>query len=269
MDYDMDLDQDEETSLPAYISGPDDLSNWTKHTLGAANNRIFLSRSAAAVVKPQAVQAIGKPVATMVRRIAKIAAGLYQQSGMLEAQYLRRPNTLCALATPVIAPGATSTFSVQPGTGNSFYRLLGMICDDVQATIFGFSSLRVGGQEHVNFTQTSPTAPVANAVPWPIFALKESSLQANLAPWVGQVFDANTPITGTVANMTVAASGDAITVSARLVWLVQTDPCGFRYPQLMQQSQQFFGRIRRFGTSLALGNSQLTGLMDMSAGLPR
>jgi len=264
MEYDMD-DMDDEQSPPMAIVSGQDVYNWAQSAVGAANPRTFLSRAAAAQIKPQAVQALGKPVASMVRRIAKIAAGLYQQSGMLEAQYLRRPNTLCALATPVIAPGATSTFSVQPGTGNSFYRLLGMIVDDVQATIFGFSSLRVGGQEHVNYTQSSPTPPVANAVPWSIFALKESSLQANLAPWVGQVFDANTPITGTVANMTVAASGDAITVSARLVWLVQTDPCGFRYPQVIQQSQQFFNRIRRFGSNLALGHSNTAGLMQMGS----
>ncbi len=232
------------------ISGPDSIDAYLDQALGAATPRLMLRRAAAARIRPGAQ--INRRLAGTIGRIAKISKGLYAATGKVEAEYMRRPNTGAAVYTPVIAPGATSAFSVQPGTGNSFYRLLGFIVSDEQANLFGFTSLKVGGQEHINYTQSTPAAPVSNAVPWSVYALKESSLQTNLAPWVGQVFDANTPILGTIVNVTVAASGDALTVAARGVWLCQTDPCGFRYPFVAQQASAFWGKLRRSALSLSV-----------------
>lgn len=232
------------------IAGPDGVDAYLDQALGAASPRLMLRRASNVRLKPGAQ--INRRMAGTIARIAKISKGLYAATGKLESEYMRRPNTGCSVYTPVVAPGATSAFQVQPGTGNSFYRLLGFIVTDEQCNIFGFTSLKVGGQEHINFTQSTPAAPVSNAVPWGVYALKESSLQTNIAPWVGQVFDANTPILGTIANMTVAASGDAVTVAARGVWLTQTDPCGFRYPQVAQQASQFWGKLRRGALSLAI-----------------
>lgn len=232
------------------IAGPDGIDAYLDQALGAANPRLMLRR--AANVRIARGAQVNRRLAATVGRIAKISRGLYAATGKLESEYMRRPNTGASVYTPVINSGATSAFSVQPGTGNSFYRLLGFIVSDEQANLFGFTSLKVGGQEHINFTQSTPAAPVSNAVPWGVYALKESSLQTNLAPWVGQVFDANTPILGTIANMTVAASGDALNVAARGVWLTQTDPCGFRYPYVAQQASQFWGRLRRQALSLGI-----------------
>lgn len=243
----LDLDGDDDDAYE--ISGPDGVDGWLDQALGAPNRRVMLRRLASARI-PRGSQ-LNRRMAGVVSRIAKISRGLYDASGKLEAEYIKRPNTLCSVYTPNVASGATSAFSVQPGTGNSFYRLLGFIASDEQANVFGFSSLRVGGQEHVNFTQSTPAAPVTSAVPWAIFALKEPTLQTNIAPWVGQVFDANTPITGTIVNMTTAGAGDTVTLAARGVFLTQTDPCGFRYPQMAQQAAAFWNRIRRNAVGLA------------------
>ncbi len=183
--------------------------------------------------------------AALISRLGQISRAVLVQTGRLEADYLRRPNTLCSVYTPVIAPGATSTFSVIPGSGNSFYRLLGFVATDDQCNIFGFTQLKVGGQDHVQFSQSTPTAPITNAVPWAIFQYKEGKMVVNLAPWTGQVFDQSSPVQGIIANMTVAASGDAITVAARGVFLAQTDPCGYRYTQMTEQSKGFWKNFNR------------------------
>lgn len=222
------------------IDGPEDVEEWIGAATRAPNTQAMLTRLASANPRGRLNSATGQ----MIQRLGKISRQMLLQTGRIEAEYLRRPNTLVSVYTPVIAPGATSAFSVQPGQGNSYYRLLGFICTDDQSNIFGFSSLKVGGQEHVQFSQSTPTPPVASAVPWAMFQLKEQSLKTNLAPWSGQVFDNSTPVTGTIVNMTVAASGDAVTVAARIVLLTQTDPCGTRYDQLKNASSRYWGSLR-------------------------
>lgn len=183
--------------------------------------------------------------AKVIGRLASVSKQVLAQTGRIEADYLRRPNTLCAVYTPNLASGLSSAFSIVPGSGNSFYRILGFVVSDDQANVFGFSSLKVGGQDHVQMNQTTPTAPVANAVPWTIYQLKESRMIANLAPWTGQVFDNSTPVQGTITNMTTAGAGDTVTLAARVVILTQTDPCGYRYTQLTENSRGYWKQMRR------------------------
>lgn len=224
------------------VDGPDDIDDWVGAVQRAPNMKHALAKMSALRVGPR----IGRTkVGSALSKLSSIAKNVLLQTGRIEADYMRRPNTLCSIYTPVIASGATSTFSVTPGVGNAFYRVLGFIGHDDQCNIFGFSALTVGGQNHVSFSQTTPAAPVTNAVPWSIFQLKEGRLIVNLAPWTGQIFDQSSPITGTIVNMTVAASGDAVTVAARLVVLAQTDPCGYRYTQMTEQSRGYWKTLRR------------------------
>ena len=223
------------------IAGEEQFYDLLEEATGAANSRLMLSKLAKARPAAKANPRLN----AAVKRIASVAKQVQVQSGRIEAEWLRRPNTLVAIYTPNIANGATSAFSIQPGTGTSYYRLLGFICSDEQANVFGFSSLKVGGQEHVNFTQSTPSAPVANAVPWNIFALKESRLSTNLAPWSGTLFDPSQPITGTIVNMTTAAAGDVVTLAARITLLCQTDPCGMRYQKMVEASSRMFGSMRQ------------------------
>lgn len=216
--------------------------NELTHALGAAlrddNPKALLSTIAS--MRAQGMAQISETVS----RMAIIAKQILVQTGRIEGEYLRRPNCLCALYTTSLAPAATIAFSVQPGLGNSYYRLLGFLCGDQQGDVFGFTSLKVGGQEHVQFSQSQPTAPVTNFVPWSMFMLREASFKANLAPWSGQVFDQNTPVTGIVANGTVAATTDVFTGAARLTFLTQIDPCGFRYEQIKNASQKYWASLR-------------------------
>lgn len=234
---------DELDDEPEYnIDGPDDIDDWVGAAMRARSPRMFLSTMA----RGRPTAKIGRTkIGSALSKLSAISKQVLNQTGVIEANYLRRPNTLCSIYTPVVAPGATSTFSVTPGVGNSYYRLLGFVATDEQCNIFGFSQLKVGGQDHVQFTQTTPAAPVTSAVPWSIFQLKESRLVANLAPWTGQVFDQSSPVQGIIVNMTVAASGDAVTVAARCTLLSQTDPCGYRYTQLTEQSKGYWKSLRR------------------------
>lgn len=177
----------------------------------------------------------------VVSRLAIIAQQLLVQTGRIEAEYIRRPNILAAVYTTVLAPGQSVAFSVTPGLGNSYYRILEWIPGEQQSEVMGFTSLRIGGQEHVQYNQTTPAPPVANFVPWYQFALKESSLKTNLAPWAGYVFDSTIPLAGTIANGTVAGSGDAVTLAARIGILCQSDPCGRRYVQMIDASNRYWG----------------------------
>jgi hypothetical protein len=228
-----------ETMEKEVLKTPEDVAHFLGATVRLQDPKTMLQRVAAA--QPQAgTGAAG----TLVHRLGDISQQLLVQTGRIEGEYLRRPNALCSIYTPVLAPGATTTFSVQPGAGNSYYRLLGFFADDQQCQIFGFSSLIVGGQEHCQFTQASPSAPVTKAVPWAQFMLREASFKANLAPWSGQVFDQNTPVQGTIVNMTVAASGDAISVASRMDLLIQIDPCGMRYEQIKNASNRYWSTLR-------------------------
>lgn len=235
-------DDDDDGEDSFLISGPTELDQWLGAVTKSRNPRQMLNRVSRVQVRMPAKL---RPLSNVVKRISQIGRQVLTQTGRIEAEYMRRPNVLCSIYTPVIASGGTSSFSVQPGVGNSYYRLLGFICSDEQANIFGFSSLKVGGQEHAQFSQSTPTAPVTLATPWAIFALKEAQFAANLAPWSGQVFDQSVPVTGTIANMTVAASGDAVTVAARICLLTQTDPCGTRYLQAKQAGAKYWGNLRQ------------------------
>jgi hypothetical protein len=235
--------EDDSAENPYLISGPE---KWTKFVGAAARKPAKRLLRDMAKVRPSANMArVDSRQAALISRLGQISRQVLVQTGRLEADYLRRPNTLCSVYTPVIAPGATSAFQVIPGSGNSYYRLLGFIAHDDQCNVFGFTQLKVGGQDHVSFTQSTPTAPVSNAVPWAIFQYKEGKMVVNLAPWTGQVFDQSSPIIGTIANMTVAGAGDAVTIAARGVFLAQTDPCGYRYTQMTEQSKMFWKSFNR------------------------
>lgn len=223
------------------VAGPEDFEALLEDAVGAASPRRMLSTLARARPTGRAPARVARAVSSL----SKLAKQVQVQSGRIEAEYLRRPNNLCTIYTASLAPAATVAFSIQPGAGMSFYRLLGMICSDEQANIFAFTSLRVGGVEHVNQTQTTPAAPVTNACSWNLFQLKEGRMIANLAPWSGQLFDNNTPVTGTVANMTVAATGDAFTGAARISLLTQVDPCGMRYQQTQQANARYWGSLKQ------------------------
>lgn len=228
-------DDDEKSKV---VSGPDDFLDVIIAAGDRSPRRMMrqLSRVRASSSAPPRLR-------RAVSRIGRIARTVQSQAGRLEAEYMRRPNNLCAIYTTSLAPGATVAFSIQPGAGMSFYRLLNFICGDDTSDRFGFTSLRVGGVEHVNQTQTTPAAPVANLVPWTVFQLKESRGIANIAPWSGQLFDNNTPITGIIGNGTVAATGDAFTGAARINVLTQVDPCGQRYQQAIQNAQRYWGAL--------------------------
>jgi hypothetical protein len=219
---DEDFDDDDGDGM---VSGDEDIDQVLGAALRLSNPRQFLSRVARTRVRPQALR---RPGGRAVSRLAKISRQVLIQTGRIEAEYMRRPNTLVSIYTPALAPGASVAFSINPGQGNNYYRLLGQICTDAQANVFGYSNLTVGGQNHVQFAQNAPVAPVANAVPWAIFQLKEGKLVTNIAPWTGQIFDNSTPVTGTIVNMTTAAATDATTAAARIVVLTQTDPCSYR-----------------------------------------
>lgn len=235
--------EDDSGSNPYVISGPE---KWNKFLTGAASKRKKPLLRDLAKVRPSRSMSQSNPrEAALISRLGQISREVLVQTGRLEADYLRRPNTLCSVYTPVIAPGATSAFQVIPGSGNSYYRLLGFVATDDQCNVFGFTQLKVGGQDHVSFSQSTPTPPVANAVPWAIFQYKEGKMVVNLAPWTGQVFDQSSPIIGTIANMTVAGAGDAVTIAARGVFLAQTDPCGYRYTQMTEQSKMFWKSFNR------------------------
>lgn len=230
------------------VEGPQALEAELATIEGIGDSRAALARMARLRMRPKFVAQAGR-LAKTVGRISRLSRQLLVQTGRIEAEYLRRPNTLVSVYTPSLAPAATSAFTVQPGQGNSFYRLLGFICSDEQANLMAFTSLNVGGQDHVKFSQSAPAAPVANAVPWAPFALKEGRLVTNIAPWTGQLFDNSTPVTGTIANITVAATTDAFTGAARIVLLTQTDPCSYR-SQITREAAASLARMARRGLGL-------------------
>lgn len=223
------------------VAGPEDFDDLIGAAADARTPRLMLSKLSSA----RPTRGLGSKMAATVKRLSRIAKQVQIQSGRIEAEYLRKPNNLCSIYTTSLAPAATVAFSIQPGSGMSYYRLLGMVCTDDQANLFSFTSLKVGGVEHVNQSQTTPAAPVTNAVTWGTFQLKEERGFANLAPWSGQLFDNNTPISGTVANITVAATTDAFTGAARMALLTQVDPCGMRYQQNLQANSRMWGSLRQ------------------------
>ena len=135
--------------------------------------------------------------------------------GRIDAYEQRRPNSLCCVYGAALAPGATVAFDVVPSGGQSWYRLLAFLTGDDQAQVFGFTSLRVGGMDQIFSTQTLPTpAPVANASAWYGFVARGDNQVFNLAPWTGFTFSNDVHVTGTIVNMTIAATGDVSTGGA-------------------------------------------------------
>lgn len=235
------VDEEYNTGDETVIAGDEDFEDLIGAAADARSPRLMLSKLASA----RARSSLRPKVAMAVKRLSRIAKQVQIQSGRIEAEYLRKPNNLCSIYTTSLAPAASVAFTIQPGAGMSYYRLLGMVCTDDQANLFAFTSLKVGGVEHVNQSQTTPAAPVTNAVSWATFQLKEERGFANLAPWSGQLFDNNTPITGTVANITVAATTDAFTGAARMALLTQVDPCGVRYQQNLQANARMWGSLKQ------------------------
>lgn len=238
-------------NLPV-IEGNGDLEPYIGAALRARNGRQFLTAlKKGARVRPGPKAAGAQAV---IGRLKRISTAVMAQTGKIEANYMNKPNNLCSVYCPNLAGGATSVFSVQPGTGMSFYRLLSFVATDEQINLFGFSALQVGGISHINFTQSTPAAPVTSAVPWSTLGLKESKGWANLAPWTGQVFDNQTPISGTIVNMTTAAAADLVTVAPRIALLTQVDPCSQRYTQVHAASRSLLKGFRRdMGVWASLG----------------
>lgn len=238
------IDPEFDEGASKVVSGPEDIDDLLGAVVSTRNPRQFLQTLARARIGRPMLKAQPK-ISRTIGRLGKIARQVLVQTGRVEAEYLRRPNTLVSVYTPAMAPGASTAFSIQPGQGNNYYRLLGQIATDEQANIFGYSNITVGGQNHVQFSQSTPTAPVASAVPWAIFQLRENSGYVNLAPWTGQIFDNSTPVTGTIVNMTTGGATDAATVAARIVFLTQTDPCSYRSNLQLDAQRGFFRSARR------------------------
>jgi hypothetical protein len=225
---------------------------------GAADSsmraRAMLNRFKNVQLSPTALAADRVPakVIQAVHHITRIAKSVSYQVGKLDANELRRPNSLVGVYGTVQAPGSSVLFSITPSGGTPWYRLLAFLAGDDQAQIFGFSSLKVGGQDMVFATQTAPVAPVTNAVSWIGFVARGDNQLFNVAPWTGRMFDNSTPITGTIVNMSVAASGDAISLAPRFLCPSQTDPCGQSsmyarsHGRVVKQRLNSLLRIQRF-----------------------
>lgn len=236
---------DEFDDSDAYkISGEDDFDHLMGAAAKAKSGKSMLNTLANTRLTANAQRSLGNK-AVVANRLKQVSRQVLAQTGKLEADYLRRPNTMVAVYGPNIAPGGTDDFRIVPGSGNSFYRILNLIATDSQVEAFGFSNFTVGGENHVKMQQSDPTPPVANAVPWAPYALRESALIANIAPWTGQVFDNSTPVSGTIVNMTTAGGADSATLAPRFVISTQTDPCGYRYTQLNENSKGMWKSMRR------------------------
>lgn len=103
-------------------------------------------------------------------------------------------------------------------------------------------------------SQTTPTAPVTQACSWNMFALRESRLRTNLQPWAGVFFDGTVPITGTIANMTVAATANAVTLAPILTVLAQSDPCAYNTAKVKEGANRYWSAMGKgLGGILGVG----------------
>ena len=177
-------------------------------------------------IQPSLANQVNPKIAQAMSKMSQMARAVHDRMGIIEAYEARRPNSLCCVYGTSTAPGITLAFSITPSGGQSWYRLLAFLTGDDQAQVFGFTDLRVGGLNMIFATQTTPVPPVANASAWYGFVARGDNQVFNLAPWTGQVFDNSVTVNGTIVNMTVAATGDAITLAPRFLIPVQTDPCG-------------------------------------------
>lgn len=229
MDYDVsgeDFDEDELVDEDGYISvgAAEQLSSLFKR---AGRKPAQVVRTLARTrIQPSLAQQVNPKIASAMSRMAQMARAVHDRMGIIEAYEQRRPNSLCCVYGTSVAPAGTLAFSITPSGGQSWYRLLAFLTGDDQAQVFGFTDLKVGGLSMIFATQTTPAAPITNASAWYGFVARGDNQVFNLAPWTGQVFDNSVTVNGTIANMTVAATGDAITLAPRFLIPVQTDPCG-------------------------------------------
>lgn len=179
-----------------------------------------------------------------LKRLQRISAGMAAAAGKIEADYLRRPNQHCGIYGANLAPATSATFTITPSGGQSWYRFLGIIFTKSMVEKIGFSSLLIGGLQHINAVQNQ-ASPVTGAVPAAGFVVGDSSNVWNLSPWTGVVFDNATPITMVLVNMTTPGAGDAETVAPRCNLPVQTDPCGQGYQGVKATAGQWMKRYKR------------------------
>lgn len=207
----------------------------------------FVAQAALARINPTMLtqSGVSAPHAAAITHLSNVAQMIHSQMGVIDAEYLRRPNLLVGVYGTTVAPGATMTFQITPSGGTSWYRLLAFLAGDDQAQIFGFTSLKCGGLDQIFATQTAPVAPIANATGWMGFVARGDGQKFNLQPWTGQVFDNSVQVTGTVANMSVAGTGDAITLNPRFLIPSQTDPCGQNSTQVLNSASAMASQIRR------------------------
>lgn len=242
----------EDDPIPIDVVGAQDLSQLygrLQHfgSGPSADPNKFVAQAAMARINPAALAASGVSTshAAAVTHLSNVAQMIHSQMGVLDADYLRRPNLLVGVYGTTVAPGATMTFTITPSGGTSWYRLLAFLAGDDQAQVFGFTSLKCGGLDQIFATQSTPTAPIANATGWMGFVARGDGQKFNLQPWTGQVFDNSVQVTGTVANMTVAATGDAITLNPRFLIPSQTDPCGQNSSQVLSSAANMANLIRK------------------------
>lgn len=245
-EYD-DLSDDDDDGIRAIDVGA---AEGLAHLMGKfkgtrGNPRALVQHLAAARVNPQRLVAkgvLGAPQAALLAHLSRVAKAITVQMGSLDADYLRRPNIVCGVYGTTLAPGGTVAFSITPSGGTAWYRVLGFLAGFDQAQIMGFTALNVGGLNQLIGAQTTPTAPVTNAVGWMGFVSTGDRQVFNLQPWTGQTFDNSVAITGTIVNMSVAATGDAITLNPRFLIPAQVDPCG--------QSSAALASAQKFNSSI-------------------
>lgn len=225
--YDDDLDDDDgmmDEDGYLNVGAAEQLTSLFKRA--GKNPRKVVQTLARTRIQPQLANQVNPKVAATMSRMTQIARAIHDRLGIIDAYEQRRPNSLCCVYGTAVAPGGTLAFSITPSGGQSWYRLLAFLTGDDQAQVFGFTDLKVGGLSMIFATQTTPPAPVTNASAWYGFVARGDNQVFNLAPWTGQVFDNSVTVNGTIVNMTVAATGDAITLAPRFLIPVQTDPCG-------------------------------------------
>jgi hypothetical protein len=244
--------QSDDDPIPLEVNTKQDLSQLyarLQHfAVGAAvDPNKFVAQAAMARIGNQALvqNGVSTSHAAAITHLSNVAQMIHSQLGVLDADYLRRPNLLVGVYGTTVAPGATLAFTITPSGGTSWYRLLAFLAGDDQAQIFGFTSLKCGGLDQIFATQATPTAPIANATGWMGFVARGDGQKFNIQPWTGQVFDNSVQVTGTIANMSVAGTGDAITLNPRFLIPSQTDPCGQNSAQVVNSAANMANLIRK------------------------
>lgn len=197
-------------------------------------------------VQDSLAPAIHPKVVSTLQRMTQMARAVDSRMAVIDAYEARRPNSLCCVYGPAIAPGVAQDFRITPSGGQNWYRLLAFLTGDDQAQVFGFSALKVGGVTQIFASQATPTPPVAGGgAAWYGLVARGDNQVFNLAPWTGTVFDNSVNVEGTTLNMTIAASGDAITLGPRFLIPCQTDPCANYSSQYKAAGQNVQRMVRR------------------------